>query len=65
MGIPRVRALRRIVQEVIPSERDSLMRWWTCMSVAFDVYIPGLRRSDRFLGALLRHATKSSVPSFL
>lgn len=63
-----IRLLHWTVQEVIPSERGSLKRWWMsflCSSfVAFDVYIPGLRRSDRFFGALLRHATKSSVPSF-
>jgi len=62
-----IRALKGTVQEVIPSERGSLKRGclFLCSSLAaFDVYIPGLRRSDRFLRRTAPPCHKELCPFF-
>ena len=64
-----IRALKWTAQEAIPSERGSLKLWWMSFSDCLFLLLMSISQVIVvvivFFGALLRHATKSSVPSFL
>lgn len=68
MGILRIRALGSTVQEVIPSEETAVGRFFLCLSslfvFTFEVYIPGPRRSDRFLRRTAPPCHKELCPLF-